>query len=247
MGLNLDKVYIVHGIKGYEERENILKKSLEDLNLTFEFVTESFDEEQNEKWIQEYFVEDIRNYLSKGALYCTLVHILCYRKFLESDNEFAIIFENDVCFLENFVDKAQKVIEEARGINPNGVIVSLENSTLKFPAIKEIKKEKLLYPEEKGRCAGAYLIDRKAAYNILESLKTEKCHTVIDWWHNALIEKRILNMYWAHPPLIEQGSFNGKFTSSISIRDNGTIRGLRWKAQKIYKMYIQRWIKHYIS
>ena len=68
----------------------------------------------------------------------------------------------------------------------------------------------------------------------------QKCGKVIDWWHNDMIDRKIIKMYWAHPPLTEQGSFNGKLNSSISIRNNGQIRRFRWLFQKFYKMYILR-------
>jgi glycosyl transferase family 25 len=100
-----------------------------------------------------------------------------------------------------------------------------------------------LYEAAAGRCAGAYLIDLQAAKNMLEDLKVNKCNRVIDWWHNDLIERKVIKMYWAHPPLTEQGSFNGVLPSSVSARANGSIRRFKWLAQKFYKMYLLRWFR----
>lgn len=243
-GTEISGIYIVHGITGYEAREKILLNLLQkQYGLDFEFVTESGNQEENDAWIQHYFRDDIRDILPKGALFCTLVHILIYEKIIQNNNRFAIIFENDVCFIgSDFIEKVALIANEAEQLE-EGFIISLENSTLLFPSWKNIKKNKYLYEASKGRCAGAYLIDKKAAEIMLNDIKTNKCSEVIDWWHNDMIKRGAIKMYWAHPPLTEQGSFNGTLSSSISIRSNGYIRRLRWLSQKFVKTYITRWFR----
>lgn len=88
--------------------------------------------------------------------------------------------------------------------------------------------------------AGAYLIDLTAARNMLAYLHTHKCAEVIDWWHNTLIKEGIVTMYWAHPPLVEQGSHNGRLNASISSKPQSTLRVVSWQVQKFYKVTIRR-------
>ena len=238
----LDNIYVVHGITGYEAREKDLRKLFDEHRFGYEFVTESHDTSENEEWIQRYFSPDIKTILRKGSLMCTLVHFLIYERFVKSHHTYAIIFENDVCLLDYFDARIQLIINEANTLN-EGFIISLENSTLRFPSWRETKKSKYLYEAETGRCAGAYIIDQKAARVMLDYLKLSKCTEVIDWWHNHLILNKVLKMYWAHPPLTEQGSFNGKVPSTISVRPDGNFRRIKWSVQKFYKMYIHRLIK----
>ncbi len=240
-GTKIDGIYVVHGITGYELREELLENLLnKQYKLDAEFVTESRVPEENEALLQKYFIDDIRNILGKGSAFCTLVHILIYEKIIQNKNRYAIIFENDVCFIGNkFLEKIKLVEKEADTLD-EGFIISLENSTLEFPSLWKLKKNKYLYKAKSGRCAGAYMIDRKAAELMLNDIKINKCKDVIDWWHNDLIDRNVLKMYWAHPALTEQGSFNGKLPSSISVRNNGFIRQIRWNAQKMYKTYLLR-------
>ena len=240
----IDNIYVVHGITGYEERERFLDDALRGrFNLDFEFVTELADSGENEKLFARYFVENIRNILPKGALYCTLIHILIYEKIVINGDRFAIVFENDICFLgDTFVEKIGAVAREASQLK-EGFLVSLENSTLRLPSWRETKTGKLLYPASRSRCAGAYMLDRKAAENMLQRLKSEKCYEVIDWWHNSLIREGFIDMYWAHPPLTEQGSFNGKYVSSTSSRSNSHVRRVKWLCQKFLKTYVTRWFR----
>ncbi len=240
-GTSIDHIYIVHGISGYEAREPLMKELLlTQHGLEYELVTESADQVENDAWLEKYFEPEIKKNLQKGSTYCTLVHFRIYEKILSNNDRFAIIFENDICFIgKKFLENIALVAQEAEQLE-EGFIISLENSTLLFPPWRNVKKGKFLYRATKGRCAGAYLIDRKAAQIMLDDLKINKCHVVIDWWHNIMVQKGALKMYWAHPPLTEQGSFNGTLASSISIRNNGTIRRFRWLSQKFVKMYITR-------
>jgi glycosyl transferase family 25 len=238
----IEGIYIVHAKKGYEIHEQRINEIFGKLNLQYEFVTEGDISNFNEELLQKYFCKEIESTLSKGVLSCTLNHILSYEKIVKSNNKFALVFENDPFFLGDFLKEIKRVAIEANSLEP-GFIISLENTTLKFPDFRKVKKGKYLYEATFGRAAGTYLIDLKAAKDILENVKTEKCCQVIDWWHNTLIDKKIIKMYWAHPAFVEQGSHNGKLSSTISSKNKSIGRRLRWSAQKFYKMYIYRWLK----
>ena len=240
----IEGIYIVHASQGYEIHEQRIQEIFGRLNLDYEFVTDGDISNFNPKVLQKYFCPDIENILSKGVLSCTLNHIMCYEKMIRNNNRYALIFENDPFFLGDFLKNIKRVANEANCMEP-GFIISLENTTLKFPDFRKVKKGKYLYEAFYGRAAGAYLIDLKGANDILENLKTNKCCQVIDWWHNTLIENKIIKMYWAHPAFVEQGSHNGLMFSTISSKNKSAGRRLRWKAQKFYKMYIYRWFKKY--
>jgi len=238
----IEGIYIVHAKEGYEMHEQRINEIFGKLNLEYEFVSDGDISNFNFGVLQKYFCNSINNKLSAGVLSCTLNHIMCYERLIKNNNRFALIFENDPFFLGDFLNKIEKVAIEATNLEP-GFIISLENTTLQFPDFRKIKKDKYLYEAFSGRCAGAYLIDLKGAKDILENVKTEKCCDVIDLWHNTLINNKIIRMYWAHPPLVEQGSHNGLLSSTISSKNKSMVRRLSWNAQKFYKMYIYRWFK----
>jgi glycosyl transferase, family 25 len=235
-------IFIVHALKGYEYHESRIRELFGKNGLNFEFVTDGDPSLFDRKTLEKYFTDDIEIKLSKGVLSCTLNHIFAYQKMLAQQINYALVFENDPFFLGNFVEKLQKLSNEIENL-PKGFIVSLENTTLTFPAYQQTKKGKLLYQASSGRMAGAYLIDLEGATQIVNDLKINKCHTVIDWWHNSLVERGIIKMYWAHPPLVEQGSHNGYLSSTISTKPNDVARRVKWRLQKFYKMYIRRLFK----
>jgi glycosyl transferase family 25 len=238
----IGSIYIVHALKGYEVHEQRLIDIFKDLNIPIEFVTDGDPSLMTEQTKAKYFCPEINSTLSKGVLSCTLNHIYCYEKMIQKGDKYAVVFENDPFFLRDFNTGINAICKEADHLNP-GFLVSLENSTLRFPASKKIKKNKLLYPADYGRCAGAYLIDSQGAKNILALLKNDKCCHVIDLWHNSLIKKNVVDMYWAHPPLTEQGSHNGLMNSPLSTNSKNIQRRIKWLAQKFYKTNIYRYFK----
>lgn len=134
------KFFVVHGIRKYEEREKRLHRLLgEERNLDYSFLTEDYDDAINEEYIAKYFVPDIKIQLGRGALYCTLVHLHCYERIAQQECEYAVVFENDICFLGDFEAKMQKILPEVESLK-GAFLVSLENSTLKFPSIRSLRK-----------------------------------------------------------------------------------------------------------
>jgi len=88
--------------------------------------------------------------------------------------------------------------------------------------------------------AAAYIIDFKAANNIINDLNSNKCYLPIDHWHNDLCSRNIINIFWTHPPIIEQGSHNGMMYGTMSTKVNSIPRRIKWNIQKFYKYYIKR-------
>ncbi len=232
-------IYIVHALKGYEYHEKRIIDLFAKNELGFEFITDGDPVHFSKELLEKYFVPEIQSTLSKGILSCTLNHILAYERMLLKQNQYAIVFENDPFFLGDFKQQLSAIWNEI-GQLEKGFIISLENSTLRFPSYWQMQKGKHLYPASKGRMAGAYLIDAKAAADIINDLKTNKCHTVIDWWHNSLIERGVVKMYWAQPPMVEQGSHNGYLNSTISTKPNDMSRKIKWSIQKYFKYYFRR-------
>lgn len=231
--LGIDHVYVVHAPKGYERHE---KRLYDILGRQYGFDFELLDKDSDEL-IPFYFVEDIHRIMNQGAVRCSLNHIMFYEAIVRRGDKIALILEDDPYFSKHFLKYLQQIVVESQTLQ-SGFFISLENSTLKFPHRKVIKKDKRLYEASYGRCAGAYLIDNTAAKNIIDRLKQNKCDKVIDHWHNDLINENVFKMYWAHPTCVEQGSINGKMSANNSTQHAGIIRRISWISQKFYKTYI---------
>lgn len=239
--LGIEGLYVIHAINGYEKHEKRINELFNSYKFDFKFITEGDQSLLNKEVLKKYFINE--DQFHKGALSATLNHILAYEQVVKNNNKYAIIFENDPFFLGDFEKKIERIVFEIEANHLNGFIISLENTCLTFPSYWETKKGQYLYKAVTGRYAGAYMIDLHGAANILDELKHNKCHEIIDWWHNNLIKNGVINMYWAHPPLVEQGSHNGLLTGEISSKGKSYFRIFQWGLQKYYKTYIRRMFK----
>lgn len=237
----IDGVYVVHAKKGYSYHENRINELFHRMDMSFEYVTDGDPSELNETILKQYFTKNIA--LPTGVLSCTLNHLLTYKKIVQRKQAYAIVFENDPFFLSDFIADMEKIMAEVRARKLNGFIISLENTSLKSPSYFQTRKNQLLYPAKVGRAAGAYLIDFTAAEAISKDLELIQCNTVIDWWHNDLINRNIIQLYWAHPAIVEQGSHNGYLNGTISTQQKSARRRVAWLLQKYYKYYFRRLFK----
>jgi len=235
-------VFVVHAKSGYEDHEVWINKLFEKNNLKFEFFNDGDVSLITREDLNNYFTPTIESKFSINEISCTLNHILLYKKIINEKLKYALIFEDDACFLGPFVKKLNRMSEELYALE-KGFIVSLENTSLTFPSFWETKKNKYLYQAEKGRMTAGYIIDYEGAKKAYEDLKDHKCDHIVDWWHNDLTKRGIIKIYWAHPPLVEQGSHNGRFNGKMSSYPKSINRRIKWTLQKLYKMYIRRFFK----
>lgn len=90
-----------------EERENFMRKQMEDLHITYPVkYFKAYTPENSQDWI-------LKDYINPKLQCCCRSHIEALKDFKEnSKEEFVLILEDDVCLLkENFQTKLEKVIE----------------------------------------------------------------------------------------------------------------------------------------
>lgn len=233
------KTYVIHAKSGYEFHGDRVKKLFGEIGLDFEFVSDATPENFTHELLHTYLSDKFLKKQSKGSTSLTLNHFLSYERLLESSANYAIVFEDDPCFLGDFEKKFNELLPHIKALNP-GWIISLENTSLTFPSFSQTKKNKKLYAAKRGRMAGAYVIDRQFAEKALYFAKKNKCDEVIDWFHNVLIAEKQTNMFWAHPPLTEQGSHNGMLSSTVSSKKQSNARKITWAVRKFIKYTIGR-------
>lgn len=138
-------------------------------------------------------------YPRRGTIGCSLSHFNTWKKFLESDNEFAIVFEDDVDFdpstLKNIIAELQQ--------NKNlwDVVtfeISHNGTPLTLKKLNESQNKLSLYLTEISH-TGAYILNRKAAQKLMQKffpIKMPVDHYMTRAWEFDLkytgIEPRII-------------------------------------------------------
>jgi glycosyl transferase family 25 len=233
-------VYVIHVSKGYEERARSIRTQLEANSLDFEFVLKHDCDALSPEFITAHFAGKMSR--PQPATSCAAKHIEAWKKMEAQDETWLLVLEDDILLHKEFRSKLDEIINEAqaKGLDQRPVLISLENSGLRFVPSAEIKKDTLLYPALETRCTGAYLINRSGAMAYLKRLSEEKMDQTIDWWMGAMAKQQCVDIYWAHPTIAEQGSHSGVFASAIDHKPKGAFRRVSWNLQRIYKMYFRR-------
>lgn len=238
MALDLP-VYVIH-VRSAVDRENLMRSQLESANIRFEFVNEGDIQDLTPAIMERYFTGPRMDGPPAAVHSCAYKHLLAYRKLAQSGRAWALILEDDVYLAKNFSEGINEILAEIPSLHqPEKALINVEGSMLKLVPIRDRKPGQRLYPMERGRAAGAYLLSAELAREILLDVERAKCPKPIDLYHNLLVERIGLVHYWSHPALAEQGSHNGKIASLIDQKPSGAWRRITWEIQRLYKTYIR--------
>lgn len=227
----IDKIYIVHYTKLVERKENIVK-TLEKLNVPYEFITE-YDKEDLEYVKENFYNLDIEEYnrkiqiynqtthgappfrkLSDAEISCTIKHIIAIKK-LSVECEHGLILEDDaIPYGLDFLEKANRSIEEAPkdwgaifiGNGCGDDFISRKNK-------QEVTENLYKVSHPATNCAEAYIMNRQSAKKVFDNILPFQ--QISDWELACCYWTQNINVFWHLPSLIYQGSISGQFKSSL--------------------------------
>lgn len=232
------KIFIIHA-KKYVERKAYMEKILRSRPFVYEFIEDGDAETLSENVISTYFTD---KEVEKGVrmkepkmLSCTLKHFLAYEKILAENLTGALILEDDAILSKNFDEIfPQTIMEYESTCLSENIIISYEDTRLRFVPRSQRTKGKYLYLGDRDRMTGAYFINQQAARMILNEVKTNKCHLPIDLYHRCLLNGGKLKYLWCQPTIASQGSHTGKFCSTLS-NAGGWKTKISWQCKLLYK------------
>jgi glycosyl transferase, family 25 len=147
------------------------KPYVEQLGLDFQRMPGVEGNKISDQQIKEIFDKQVyqkystnEDYITKGVLGCSMSHFLVWRRFLESDYQYALILEDDISFDPQLLNKAIAELTSIHYSKKWDVVTFLKNSTGDTVSIAKILKNydlNLTFKNVSG--ANAYIINRKAA------------------------------------------------------------------------------------
>jgi glycosyl transferase family 25 len=213
--INGVKIYVLHIRNGYEEREMHIRSMLAKLQMPFEFILKGDICDLNQNILDAYFTTPLMHGFCARAS-CSYKHLLAYQQIINNHLDGALILEDDIILHKDFPIIFNKCMDELKEMANTKAIISFEDSRLRFvPRSKRIRG-KYLYEGKKDRMAGAYYITYDAAKFIVDYVSTHKFDRPVDLLHALLLQHNMITYYWCQPTIATQGSFTGRFDSSIS-------------------------------
>jgi len=238
--LDIDKIYVLHVKKGYEERLISVKNQFANLDNQITFILDGDIPDLTEFVLNTYFGDGMR--MANPATSCAYKHILALQDLVQNNIPYALILEDDFLFRKKFVSVFNETIKEMQQFNTNikdKLFISYENSNMSYVPKNMLEKNVYLYQHDTTRCAGAYLISRNLAVDILNDIAVNKCTFAIDWYYEYFLKNNKIPVYWCHPPIVEQGSHNGVFVSGIGKNRFGVFRKFVWWVMRFNREYIK--------
>jgi glycosyl transferase family 25 len=94
-----------------------------------------------------------------------------------------------------------------------------------------------LYKSDKGRLGEAYVLGSQAARLRIEWIEQRGISLPIDNLFERIDRERGVAMYWLEPPIVEQGSKNGRFRSVLEPAPPNVVRRFTSLLQKVRRKY----------
>ena len=240
MRLGVGHVYVIHVSTGAEARAASIERQLAKHGISFEYVLERDMRELTPEWLHQWFEAPMNVVQPRTS--CCSKHLVAYQRMLRDGRNDALVLEDDMFLSKNFVEELNQSLEELRsrpGI-ADAAYISLENSGLRpLSKFAAPVPGMTLYRAQKGRDTGAYWLTRASAERFLHRAATEKIRESTPFFQNILFESGVVELYWRHPAIAEQGSHSGKFDSLVTEHRTGRMRRPRWLARKGFQLYIR--------
>lgn len=170
------KTYVINLKESVDRKERVLAETKKYPCMNLEFVEAVNgrhlpEEEINRQFDSRRFLHRHGREILRGEIGCTLSHRECYRRLLESEENIALILEDDVCFIDpDMVEPLLNGISEKMSRNIPCVI-SLTRHLLYYKNRKERLGNYSLFGMREGWGTCAYLINKEAARKLLSISK----------------------------------------------------------------------------
>lgn len=230
---------VLHVTEGYEDRAKHIEKMLGDSHISFEYIFEGDMKELTPQVLDTYFADggSVPMHAILPHTSCALKHIKAYEYIVTHHLKGALILEDDIIIHRRFITIFNATMDEIQSKGYHNVMISYEDSRLRFVPRSKRKAGQYLYPGDRDRMTGAYYIDNEGAQTILNFIAEHKCFEPIDHFHDKLLKEKIIQYLWCQPTIASQGSFNGMFKTSISTKEM-KYENLRWYFKLFYKKFL---------
>mgnify|MGYP000916849277 CR=1 FL=1 len=213
------QIYVIH-YTPLKERKIIIEKQLNQNSLNYNFIEEFDKENLSFKDLKIFDTNKVKLSMCSNII----KHIQAYKKIMNSNYKFNLIFEDDVILNEYFNETLYKGLKQL----PNNYDMLFIGSGANLHIPKSmIIPNKLIYkksiePTSWGgngatRCTDSYLVSKKCAKKLIKyvsKLRENNIKRPSDFWLNEVIRDLKLEIYWLEPTIVIQGTETGKYKSS---------------------------------
>ncbi len=231
--LSLDGILVINP-RDFVDRRKSIERQLQPLGLAYEFI-HSYDVADLDAAITaRYFKNEL---LSPGQRSCALKHLQALRLVAERQWQRALILEDDAFLATQFVPRLQAALQESASIASPHVLFIGSGGNLYTPRRLKVPGRHL-YKSTRGRLTEAYVLGSQTARLRVDWIEEQGIPLPIDNLFEQIDREREIDLYWLEPPIVEQGSKNGRFLSVLEPSPPKFIRRITSILQKVRRKYL---------
>ena len=165
------KIYVINLKRETKRRENIIielkKQKLKDFEIIDAVDGEKIEKGELDKLISKNkkFINPTNTYMNVPEICCALSHINVYKKFIKSNFDYALIFEDDAVFLDEFSEKLQNFV--LKNFKYKKQIILLSELWQFFKKPLDVEDDYEIVDVRNAVLAHAYFINREAAKSLI--------------------------------------------------------------------------------
>lgn len=229
----LDGILVINP-RNFTERRQSIERQLQPLGVPYEFLHVYDIDDLTAEVTKQYFRNTL---LHPGQQSCALKHLQALRLICERNWQRALVLEDDALLLDKFSDELSATLEESAGLPGPHVVFVGSGGNQYIPRRMRVSGQRL-YRSTRGRLAEAYVIGSQTARLRIEWIEQHGIPLPIDNLFEQIDRECEIAMYWLEPPIVEQGSKNGRFRSVLEPAPPNYIRRVQSILQKIRRKYL---------
>ena len=233
-----DPVYVLHVKKGFEDREQSIRRQFAALQTHFEWVLE-FDIPEIDAGILDRY-RNPQDHLRIEEISCCLKHLSAWGRIAHSEAEGGLILEDDALLdTRRFGRLLDLAIAEFKRLHAGtGCICLGDGCAMHVPWTRK-KRGTYLYRAGQMRAADSYWISRQTAALLHRRVEANGFTLPADHLITAMLKELEVPLFWLEPTIVTQGSHCGVFNSIIQLNDIGFInKKYEFLIKKIRRKYI---------
>lgn len=226
----LDAIFVIHATS-FTQRRQFIEAQMKTLGLPFEFVLDFDIPDIPEDLRRQIFRDDS---LSPAQQSCALKHWQAHRLMVERQIPRALVLEDDVILSAAFWPALEGLMQEELVLGDPHVTFLGCGGHYYVPH-DQIRPGQWLYPRNQGKFADSYILSLETAKRRLDWIESNGITQPID--HTFEHIDRVLGtpMFWLEPPVVEQGSHNGMFSSTLDKSHPLWFQALQFRWKKFWR------------
>lgn len=230
---SIDGILVINPRSFIDRRESI-ERQLRSLGLAYEFI-HTYDASDIDAAVVERYFQ--RAELSPGQQSCALKHLEALRLIGERNWRRALVLEDDAILGKGFLQGLRSALQESAGFESPHVLLVGSGGNQYTPRRKRVPGQ-CLYRSDKGRLTEAYVLGSQPARLRVEWMERNGIALPIDNLFDRMDRELNIARYWLEPPIVEQGSKNGRFRSVLEPAPPNFVRRVTAVLQKFRRKYL---------